>query len=157
MLSDEQKREAVLIASVGCDRETAAKYIGCRLEQLNDEFAFDPVFASDMRRAEAGCELAHMRSIQQAARDERHWRASVWWLERRLPERYARRDAGSVTRRDLMCFLSAVATAVAEAVRDEEDRRRVLETLGELAESLADPLLIEQAEAQDQDEATEAM
>lgn len=145
-LTDEQKREAVLIASVGCDRETAAKYVGCTLDQLTDTSQRDNEFAEQLRRAEAGCELAHMRSIQQAAKDERHWRASVWWLERRLPERYARRDADAVSRRDLVRFLGAVATGVASAVKDESDRQRVLVTLSQLAEAVSDPLLLEQDE-----------
>ncbi|QDT70484.1 hypothetical protein MalM25_34320 [Planctomycetes bacterium MalM25] len=143
MLTDEQKREALLIASVGCDRETAAKYIGCSLQQLNATAYGEPDFAEQLRRAEAGCELAHMRNIQQAARDERHWRASVWWLERRLPERYARRDAGAVGRRDLVGFLSKLSGDLAGLLRDTEDRERVLNRLKEAGESLSDPLLVE--------------
>ncbi|MEO0529630.1 MAG: hypothetical protein AAF266_03530, partial [Planctomycetota bacterium] len=135
-LTDEQKRDAVLITSVGCDRETAAKYAGCTADELNNAIDIDHDFADQLQRAEAGCELAHMRTIQQAGRDERHWRASVWWLERRLPERYARRGPGSVGRRELVRFLEAVATGVATAVRDESDRQRVVETLQELTQAI---------------------
>ena len=144
MLTDEQKQEATLIASVGCDRATAAKYVGCSLQQLNAAAYGDPAFAEQMRRAEAGCELAHMRNIQQASRDEKHWRASVWWLERRLPERYARRDAGAVGRRDLAGFLAKLSADLAGLLRNTEDRDRVLEKLKEAGESLSDPLLIDQ-------------
>lgn len=149
MLTDEQKREATLIASVGCDRETAAKYVGCSLQQLNATAYGDPAFAEQMRRAEAGCELAHMRNIQQASRDERHWRASVWWLERRLPERYARRDAGAVGRRDLASFLAKLSADLAGLLRDPEDRSRVLDTLKQAGESLSDPLLLDLAPAEE--------
>lgn len=142
-LSEEQKREAVLIASVGCDRETIAKYVGCVSTSLDEALRMDQAFAASLRRAEASCELTHMRSIQQAARDERHWRASVWWLERRAPERYARRDADAVGRREVVRFLTTIASTIAEAVRNDGDRRRVLDKLGELGESLVDPLLIE--------------
>ena len=141
LLNDEQKREAALIASVGCDRETAAKYVGCAAEALADAAQSDPGFADALRRAEAGCEVAHMRNIQQAAREERNWRASVWWLERRLPERYARREAGAVGRRELLRFLSAVASGLAAAIHSDDDRRRVLDKLQQIGESLADPLL----------------
>lgn len=145
MLTDDQRREALLIASVGCDRETAAKYVGCNLQQLNATVYGEPEFAEQLRRAEAGCELAHMRNIQQAARDERHWRASVWWLERRLPDRYARRDAGAISRRELAGFLSRLSADLAGLLRDAGDRDRVLEKLKEAGESLEDPLLIEQS------------
>lgn len=137
-VTDEQKREAALIVSLGCDLETAAKYVGATLRELWDEAESDTEFAGSLRRAEAGAELAHMRNVQQAARDVKQWRASVWWLERRAPERYARRD-DAVGRRELLGLLGAVANAVADAVRDDADRRRVLDRLSELAESLVDP------------------
>lgn len=142
-LTAEQKREATLIAAVGCDRETAAKYVGCSPASLDEALRDDADFAKEMRRAEAGCELAHMRNVQQAARDERYWRASVWWLERLAPERYARRDADTLSRREVARFLAAVAAAIADVVRHEDDRHRVLEKLSDLAEVFTDPLLIE--------------
>jgi hypothetical protein len=139
-LTEDQKREAVAIVALGCDRETAAKYVGCTVQQLGDEARRDPGFAAEVRRAEAGCELGHMRVVQQAAREQKQWRASLWWLERRAPDRYARRDAGTVTRRELGRFLHAVAGGIAAEVRDEDDRRRVLDRLALLADSIADPL-----------------
>lgn len=139
-LTEDQRREAALIVAAGCDRVTAAKYVGCTETALDEAAAIDLAFGAALRRAEATCELSHMRAVQQAARDERHWRASVWWLERRLPERYAKRDADAVGRRELVRFVGAVAGAIAEAVRDEADRRRVLDRLGELAEGMTDPL-----------------
>ncbi len=146
MLNDEQKNEAVLIASVGCDRETVASYLGCNLDEMNVAAIEDPDFAKRYRRAEAGCELAHMRAVQQAAKDEKNWRASVWWLERRLPERYGKRGPGTVGRRDLVQFLKAVATGIAGAVQNDDDRQRVIETLQGITGKLTDPLSIEQAE-----------
>lgn len=142
MLTEEQRREAVLIASVGCDRETVAKYIGCGLEELATAILVDRAFGQELGRAEAACELAHMRNLQQAGRDVRHWRASVWWLERRVPERYAKREARSVGRRDLVAFLREVAGSIASAVRHEDDRERVIAELKTLSENAADPLRI---------------
>lgn len=62
-LTEEQKKEATLIASVGCDRELAARYLGCSIHDLVNEALSDDVFAKALRRAEAGAELAHMRNI----------------------------------------------------------------------------------------------
>lgn len=157
-LSDERKREAALIVSIGCDRETAAKYVGCDAEAFRSAVLCDEGFAEALAKAEAGCELAHMRNIQQAAREDRHWRASVWWLERRLPDRYAKRDAGAVSRKELMRFLSSLAGGIAATVQTEEDRQRVLDKLGDLAESLSDPLLADcQAIAQQEEKPEEGM
>ena len=57
----------------------------------------DADFAAEVRRAEAPVELSHMRNVQNAAQDGKNWRASVWWLERRSPERFGPRGAGTVT------------------------------------------------------------
>ncbi|MEO1497499.1 MAG: hypothetical protein AAFV43_10145 [Planctomycetota bacterium] len=140
-MTDKQKQEAALVVSVGCDRETAAKYVGCSIDDLVEAARRDAGFAAALRKNEAAAELAHMRNIQQAAKDDKHWRASVWWLERLAPERFARRDAGAVTRRELTGLLSAIAGGIAAEVRHEDDRRRVLDKLAELAQSLSDPLL----------------
>ena len=137
-LTDEQKREAILIVSLGCDRETVAKYVGIGVEDLIHEGIRDREFAIELRKAEASAELAHMRNVQQATKDTKHWRASVWWLERRAPERYARRD-DAVGRRELLNLLGSIANALAEAVQDDGDRRRVLDRLAELADSAIDP------------------
>lgn len=140
MLTEKQKQEAALVLSVGCDRETAAKYVGCAIDELVESARRDDGFAAALRKSEAGVELAHMRNIQQAAKDEKHWRASVWWLERLAPERFARRDAGVVTRRELAGLLSTIASGIAAEVRHEDDRQRVLDKLTEVAHTLSDPL-----------------
>lgn len=143
MLTNEQKAEVALIASVGCDRETAAMYVGCRLDELNDALRADAGFADQVRRAEAGCELAHMRCVQQASRDERHWRASVWWLERHRPARYARTDSDAVSKNQLVRFAGALAYDLAEVLDDEHQRAKALESITRVVRGMGDPLRIE--------------
>jgi len=135
-LTDAQKREVCAILSVGCDRLGAAKYVGCLWEQIRSAMLEDQQFAADIRRAEAGAELTHMRNVQSAARDEKHWRASVWWLERRSPERYGRRDAGAVTPRQLERVVDLLADVVSEEVSDAQDRLHLLERLQQITDSL---------------------
>ena len=139
-LTEEQQREAVLITSVGCDRETVAKYVGCTSAGLVEAMIGDAAFAASMLRAEASSELAHMRNVQQAGKDDKQWRASVWWLERRAPERYAKREIDAIGRRELVRLLGIVAAGIADVVTDVNDRKRVLERLQDLAESMANPL-----------------
>ena len=134
-LTEEQKREALLILSVGCDEETAARYVGCSPEALAREAAADSRFATDRGRAQAATELSHMRNVQQAARDEKHWRASVWWLERHAPDRYGRRSQGAVSSKRIEGLLHALANAVAAGVHDAEDRARVMQSIERIATS----------------------
>ena len=89
------------ILSIGCDRETAANYTNCSLSDIRREMLRDVAFAAEVLQAEAASELAHMRNVQNAAGENKNWRASVWWLERRSPERFGRRNAETITTRQL--------------------------------------------------------
>jgi hypothetical protein len=135
-LTGEQKQHAAAILSAGCDRETVAKYLNCLLGDIQREMSQDPQFAAEVRRAEASSELNHMRNVQRAAQDEKQWRASVWWLERRAPERFGRRDAGAVTPRQLEQVISHLISLVLEEIHDREDLERVVVRLQDAARSL---------------------
>jgi hypothetical protein len=135
-LSDEQKGQVIGILSVGCDRQTAANFVGCSLADLRRAMSQDPAFGAGICRAEAGAELNHMRNLQQASKDEKHWRASVWWLERRSPERFGPRGPGVVTARQLKAFLEILATALRQGVRSAEDRQQIIARLNLLANSV---------------------
>ena len=92
-LTAEQKGRVSGILSVGCDRETAANYIGCTTADLNRAMQHDAEFAADIHRTEASSELSHMRAIHKAAEDAKNWRAAVWWLEMHAPDRFKPRCA----------------------------------------------------------------
>jgi len=131
-LTSEQKAQVCAIAAVGCDRQIAARYLGCCLESLRTEIERDPSFARDLVQAEAQAELGHMRNVKQAAAEEKNWRASVWWLERRAPDRYARRDAGAMSVTQIQQFIASLSTIIAEEVRHAPDRERLLKRLQDL-------------------------
>src|SRR5438128_2011358 len=96
-LSDDQKRELCLITQLGCDRITARNYLAVSAEQLRAELQRNAEFARQLARAEAAAELQHMRNVHQASQADKNWRTSVWWLERRAPERFGRRDPRCLT------------------------------------------------------------
>ncbi len=126
VLTDEQKGQICGILSVGCDRETAADFVGCAIPDIGRAMQQDTAFAANVRRTEAGSELSHMRNVQQAAKEAKNWRASIWWLERHSPERFGPRGAGEVTVRQLKEFVDTLSGIFHNEIRDEEDRRRVI-------------------------------
>lgn len=134
-LTDQQQGEICGVLSVGCDRQTAVDIVGCSLRRLRSAMQSDAAFAARVRRAEASAELTHMRNVQELAQAKKDWKASVWWLERRAPERFARR-AGSVTPRQLKAFIAVVSETLQEAIASAEDRGRVAERLRELADEV---------------------
>jgi hypothetical protein len=134
-LTDEQKGQVFGILSVGCDRQTAADYVGCSLGDLRRTMQRDPAFAARIRRSEAGVELSHMRIVQESATEKQNWRASIWWLERRSPERFARR-AGVVTARQLKAFIPILVDIFNEEVHDAADRQRLIARFSRLVDTL---------------------
>jgi hypothetical protein len=134
-LTDEQKGRICGILSVGCDRQTAADFIGCSLTDIRRSMQHDSQFFADVRRAEAEVELKHMRNVQETARDKKDWRASVWWLERRSPERFARR-AGAFTARQLKAFITILGDLLREGVPNIEERQPLLDRLNAMSDDI---------------------
>jgi hypothetical protein len=141
--TDEQKGQICGILSIGCDRQTAASVVGCLAGDIRHAMLHDSTFAESVRRAEGGAELNHMRNVQQAAKDEKNWRASVWWLERHAPERFGPRGAGVVTSRQLKAFVAILVDCLLEDIRDTQDRHRIIARMRAIADSV-DQLLREQ-------------
>jgi len=134
--SEEHKRECCLMISMGCDRETACNYLGKSAEQLRQQLQQDPEFRKRILRAEATPEFNHMKNLFSAAKEEKNWRASVWWLERRSPERYARRAPDAVSAAQLRQIIEELAEAIVGGVGHQEDRQRLLARLRQIAQKM---------------------
>jgi hypothetical protein len=102
---DKDKLTAAL--QLGNTRETAANVVRLTDEELLAEIESDPQLERDLRQAEAAAEVQHMRTVHKAAQDEKNWRSSVWWLERRDRQRSAAAKWG----------LSDVTKAIQAAVK----------------------------------------
>ena len=121
---------------VGCDRETASKYLGCTPTQLRDELKRNPEFSRQLLRAEGSAEFHQMRNLHEATKDGKQWRASVWWLERLAPGRFARRAANAITEAEWQQFLESLADAIMSEITNEADRRRLLACLARMAQAV---------------------
>jgi hypothetical protein len=135
-LTDEQKRQIETVLSVGCDRQTAVDFVGSSLGDLRRAMERDAAFAATVRRTEAVVEFTHLRRLHEIASDPKNWRISVWWLERRSPERFGSRAAGAVTTRQLKLIISQVIEALAAEVHDARDRERLVARFRRLVEEL---------------------
>ncbi len=134
-LSDEQKQQFCSMLLVGCDRETASKYLGCTPTQLRDELKRNPEFSRQVLRAEGSAEFHQICNLHEATKDSKQWRASVWWLERKAPGRYARRVANAITEAEWQQFLESLADAIVTEITNEADRRRLLAYLARMAQA----------------------
>lgn len=75
--------------------ETAAAGIGMGRDTLYRWMKAYPWFREKVTEAVSVSEAADLQNIARAARDGA-WQASAWRLERRFPERWARRDRAEV-------------------------------------------------------------
>ncbi len=134
--SQQQKRDFCLMISVGCDRETACKYWGWTAADLHRVLDDDHEFARQLLRAEGTAEFAHMRNLHNAAKEEKNWRVSVWWLERRSPERFARRAPNVLTATQMSAIIEELADGIAEEITNQDDRRRLLNRLAQIGRAM---------------------
>lgn len=90
---------------------------------LNDDP--DGTLVTAMEKAEAEAEATYSTIIANAAADPKNWTAAAWWLERRHPQEYARRekvemtgkDGGPLEHRDVSSLPDHEREALAEAIR----------------------------------------
>jgi transposase len=76
----------------GVPKEAAARIAGIGASTLFEWMQRDVEFAEAVQRAVAESEAVLVARIAKAAGEPRHWTAAAWMLERRFPERYAKRD-----------------------------------------------------------------
>lgn len=87
-----KRRDAIVAAvAVGCTREQAALAAGIGERTLYEWLKDKPQLAQALEKAEAAGVLSRLARIQTAAKGGA-WQADAWWLERKFPEQWGRRD-----------------------------------------------------------------
>jgi hypothetical protein len=137
VLDEAKKREILAIVAVGCSRSTAAKYVGCAPSTIQNTADRDATFAEKLRQATYNTEVGLLKNIRNAAKKEQYWRAAAWALERRFPERYARRGPDVITLDQITLLLGQFSDIVA-AVAPDRCRKEILKRLEELTKGLGD-------------------
>ena len=85
----------------------------------------DGTLVAAMEKAEAEAEATYSTIVANAAADPKNWTAAAWWLERRHPSDYAKRervemtgkDGGPIDYHELGTLPDHERAALAEAIR----------------------------------------
>lgn len=77
--------------AAGNTRRASCQYAGISEDSLARYLQASADFAEAVRKAEADAEVRHVANIAKAANDGT-WTASAWWLERRQPADWGRKD-----------------------------------------------------------------
>jgi hypothetical protein len=126
-LDDARKRgQIVALLSAGASRQAAAQYVQVHYDTLRRTLARDADFRAEVEQAEGQFENSMVMQVTKAAKDERHWRAAVWNLDTRHPERYRRRPPDMVTVEEMRQVLKMFARLVARRFPRRKDRRKIL-------------------------------
>jgi hypothetical protein len=127
-LTPSERTQVIDYLMTGADLASVCRYAGVTLIQLRLEMKRDPDFARAVARAEAKVEILQMNNVIKASHDEKNWRTSVWWLERRTRERQAAEDR-ALSESDVIELLDALARIVVDEVPDAAAQQRVIERL----------------------------
>ncbi len=133
-LTSSEKKNIIAIITVGCSRETAARYIGCSPYIIRREIATNARFAAEINKAEEESELYFLNKIRQAANKDQYWRAAAWALERRCPNRYAARSSGALSVEQVKALLTRLADLVIQEIPGQAERRKILKRIHGLLE-----------------------
>jgi len=85
------KRSIVMTLEAGNTLKASYGYAGISDQTLYNWLKVDQEFEREVQRAINKAEVHHVANVLKAA-SEGTWQASAWWLERRIPEAYGRKD-----------------------------------------------------------------
>jgi hypothetical protein len=142
-LTADQRTHVLDFLASGADLESVCRYACVTIVQLRLEMKRDPDFAQAAARAEAKVELLQMGNVMKAARDEKNWRTSVWWIERRSRLRKAAEDR-ALSESDLLELMDALSQVIVQEIADPLSQQRVIERLLDIvAQGPRDALITE--------------
>lgn len=164
-ITDFEKGQLDAVLKMGCNRDTACKYAGVSADRLLAEMQRDPTFERSILHAESQPEVRHIGNVNKASQDEKNWRSSVWWLERREREQETAHDSSqwnypAAVRDALDRLIEVVTTEIADPSRRQAVVAELLKLAGEGADEAADSacketvapaLLLPAAETEEED------
>src|SRR5262249_3573393 len=127
-LTDSQCSAVRDALALGCDRATACHFSGVTLEELQTTIDADETLERKLAQAEARASVRHIGYLHEAAKDERNWRISVWWLEQR-DKRQSREASTEPGERHLRELVQALAKVVVEVIPDVALQQKLIERL----------------------------
>jgi hypothetical protein len=126
-VTDEAIEKLLGALRVGMTRRAAAGVAGFSKTTLYRMLDNDPdgTLVTAMEKAEAQAEATYSTIVANAAADPKNWTAAAWWLERRHPQDYAKRDkvemsgpdGGPIESRDVTALPDHERQALAAAIR----------------------------------------
>ncbi len=120
MLDEQKRRKIIAVLMNGSSRRTAAGYVGCASTTIMRTMDRDPEFARAVVEAEQHAEIEALQMLRRAGREEKHWRAAAWLLERKNPEDFARRPHNSLSMEQIAQMFALLVGPILDRLSDDE-------------------------------------
>jgi hypothetical protein len=123
------KMKLIEAMETGMDLTDAAAMEGIGQFKL-DSFRSDPDFEEIVQKCQAKCEFEHITNIKLAGQMGQ-WQASAWFLERKFPKKYGKKDT---IRHEYEVKISSFMSAVLQVVNNADPglKKLVLQELRQI-------------------------
>lgn len=121
---------------IGCDLRMAAWVAGRSPAEVKAVIEEDETFLRDVQKGNSFFDYKHLLHLDEAAKDKKNWRVSMWLLERLRPERYEKQRPRTIKESQLMPLLRSMADALVDGVADEAAREALFDRVMATAEAL---------------------
>ncbi len=120
VLNELRQKMLCALLMQGFSRRTAARHVGVSHTSIARAAARDPRFARELSNAESVADLSILKTVRDAGRQEKYWRAAAWLLERRLPDEFGHRTPHSFSGDQVMRLLADVFSYALPALKDDQ-------------------------------------
>ena len=136
-LLDEAARNLVVtLLARGNSRRVVANFLGCAPSTITRTAERDPQFAAEVARAQQAAQVRLIDAVNNAANQERYWRAAAWLLERINPEDFMLRAPDTYTALEVVQITGKMARLIASQL-PEQHREMVAENLDAVLQEFA--------------------
>lgn len=119
LLDQSKRRTVVALLANGSSRRIAARFVGCSPSTITRTASRDPEFAAEIAHAQYATQVRILQSLNNAASQERYWRAGAWLLERLNPDDFALRAPDTCTTEQLFQVVATMAKLIADELPEE--------------------------------------
>jgi tRNA-dihydrouridine synthase len=128
-LDDVKRREVCALISAGCGIAHAARYVGTSAITVRREAMRNPEFYNQLRDAELAAQVVPLQTLKKAA--QTHWRAAAWYLERKHPNEFGRKDVERFSVEQVDAILADFYERIIAGFEDQEIVDRVNDIVGD--------------------------
>ena len=126
-LDGENQKTVCSLLAAGASLRQAARYVDCDPQSIRREAERNDEFRRQLAKAKSEANIEPLETLRHAAKND--WRAALSWMERIDPDRFARRDASVITKREANQFVADLIESIDQAISKPRERNNLFKLL----------------------------